>query len=510
MYRFLNILLTKHIKLSIILLKQMNIKGEKTMKNTVIRLKQIRIQNFKNVVDGEITLIDEKKDYLASILGLYGQNGSGKTALIDALSLLKASLCGTIILPTFAECINVNASFARFSFAFLLEDIASKMKYNINYNFKIKKEADKAKQNIDNPGDNSFKTILFDELLTYSFKAESGRKTTQTIMNTASEGLFISKKRMTELFGDTKTVETDLLVAKRVTEESSRSCIFSYEVMKMARDKHNNGSNIRPVFGDDKNLLYYFLESLVDYGHNFLYVIPTINSALNSFNMLSLSFRYTKGQEMASGIIPVYLNQPTLISAGFYPILCDVVKDMNIVLEALVPGLRIEVVNLGEQLLIDGSKGILMQFTSLKNEKKIPLQFESEGIKKIIAVLHLLIAVYNDPSITVAIDELDAGVFEYLLGELLRILEENGKGQLIFTSHNLRPLETLDKKFVAFTTTNPFNRYIRLKNVKTNNNLRDFYYRDIVLGGQDDPVYNFTNNYEIALAFKEAGDISDS
>ena len=74
--------------------------------------------------------------------------------------------------------------------------------------------------------------------------------------------------------------------------------------------------------------------------------------------------------------------------------------------------------------------------------------------------MQLLIVVYNQPSITVAIDELDAGIFEYLLGELLRIISEKGKGQLIFASHNLRPLETIDRGFVAFTTVNPENRYI--------------------------------------------------
>lgn len=45
---------------------------------------------------------------------------------------------------------------------------------------------------------------------------------------------------------------------------------------------------------------------------------------------------------------------------------------------------------------------------------------------------------------------------------------------MIFTAHNLRPLETIDKGFVAFTTTNMNNRYIRLTNVKGTNNLRDF------------------------------------
>ena len=64
----------------------------------------------------------------------------------------------------------------------------------------------------------------------------------------------------------------------------------------------------------------------------------------------------------------------------------------------------------------------------------------------------------------------------------------------------------IDKGFVAFTTTNPEMRYIRMGNVKGTNNLRDFYYRDIVLGEQNEQVYNHTNNFEIALAFREAGE----
>ena len=76
---------------------------------------------------------------------------------------------------------------------------------------------------------------------------------------------------------------------------------------------------------------------------------------------------------------------------------------------------------------------------------------------------------------------------------------------MIFTSNNLRPLETIDRGFVAFTTTNPENRYIRLTNVKDNNNLRDFYYRDIILGSQKEDLYDLTNNYKISLAFKKAG-----
>lgn len=112
---------------------------------------------------------------------------------------------------------------------------------------------------------------------------------------------------------------------------------------------------------------------------------------------------------------------------------------------------------------------------------------------------------YNDSSVTVAIDELDSGVFEYLLGEILTVLQENAKGQLIFTSHNLRALEVLDKKSIMFSTANENNRYIRFKNVKGSNNLRDVYYQDILLGGQDECVYEPTSQSSIRRAFRSAG-----
>ena len=61
---------------------------------------------------------------------------------------------------------------------------------------------------------------------------------------------------------------------------------------------------------------------------------------------------------------------------------------------------------------------------------------------------------FNNPSVCMVVDEFDSGIFEYLLGEILQIIRESGKGQLIFTSHNLRPLEMLDTNALIFTTTN--------------------------------------------------------
>ena len=147
---------------------------------------------------------------------------------------------------------------------------------------------------------------------------------------------------------------------------------------------------------------------------------------------------------------------------------------------------------------------IEIKLFSKREESEIPLKYESDGIKKIICILSALIAMYNNEKILVAIDELDAGIFEYLLGEILAILGNEAKGQLIFTSHNLRALETLSKELVVFTTTNSENRYINLTNVRPTNNLRDTYYTGIVLGGQKEELYDETNRYEISYSFRKA------
>ena len=237
-----------------------------------------------------------------------------------------------------------------------------------------------------------------------------------------------------------------------------------------------------------------------------LFVVNTENTGLISMNTLPLAFKYKEKQLIKYGSLMLPLNTPAQVPEQSMEIVRKVIDNMNIVLTQIVPGLTINIYDLGATVFADGRLGRTVQLMSQKDGREIPFQCESEGIKKIVSILQLLIVVYNNPSITVAVDELDAGIFEYLLGEMLNIISEKGKGQLIFTSHNLRPLETLDKGFIAFTTTNPENRYIRLTNVKENNNLRDFYYRDIVLGEQSEPVYQSTNNFEIALAFREAGE----
>lgn len=472
------------------------------MKNTVVRLESLSIENFKNIKAGQLSFANSRKAYKTSILGLYGQNGSGKTALIDAIELLQLALKGQTVPAKFADYINVESGNAVLRYEFSVAD--DTIKYRAFYDFKLRSEVIEASQNLAlSDGEEAhYRPVIAEEILSYSYEGKESKERKSSLIDTTSSKVFAPLGKYNCLIGKDKDKAINLLVEKKMAAGTSRSFIFSRELLTAMRSN--------PAGKDDLEYQRHMLliESLVRYGNLELFVINTANSGIISMNMLPLSFKYESETNGAAGNILIPLEEAVPIPEKAVATVHQVITNMNIVLSQIVPGLTIHIKNLGEMVFANGKKGVKIQLMSLKNKKEIPLKYESEGIKKIISILQLLIVVYNRSSITVAIDELDAGVFEYLLGELLRVISEKGKGQLIFTSHNLRPLETLDRGFIAFTTTNPSHRYIRMSNIKDSNNLRDFYFRDIILGEQSEEVYDPTNNAEIAVAFREAGEFS--
>ncbi len=470
------------------------------MQDTVVRLASVTIRNFKNVTYGTLSFENNRRDYKASILGLYGQNGSGKTALIDAIEFLQNALCGRPVAPKFADFINVDSDKAELSYEFDVQ--VSQGRYRVSYDVSLRKTEDTSAYNTEHAANDEirYRTLVYNEVIKTLIFSANGKDRIGKLIDTNTDEILLPRPKLNLLVGKKRETKTNLLVAKKLAEASSRSFVFSSELMNAIRDQVKNT--------EDRELILYsaLLEALVKFGNRELFVVNTTTSGLISLNAQPLMFKYEDKNIGAIGTVMLPLETPVVIPQKMLGVVDKIIQNMNIVLRQIIPGLSISIKDLGTQILDGDQMGIRIQLMSRKNSKEIALKYESEGIKKIVSILQLLIVVYNQSSITVAVDELDAGVFEYLLGELLRIISEKGKGQLIFTSHNLRPLETLDKGFIAFTTVNPKNRYIRFNNVKENNNLRDFYYRDIMLGEQNEMIYEPTNNAEISFAFREAGE----
>ena len=303
--------------------------------------------------------------------------------------------------------------------------------------------------------------------------------------------IFNPIQRYTEFLKSNQENIVNLNVAKKMALLNSTSFIFSTEGFSLFCEN----------FQDETCILA--LKSLRFFAEMNLFIIN--NHAISINFMIPLVFKLEGKNIVKKGTVPITLSEPSIIENDVFELISQIMKQMNIVLSTIIPGLAIEIKNYGKQLLKDGTDGVKIDLVSVRQDVKIPLRYESAGIIKIISILNSMIAMYHDPRICIVVDELDAGVFEYLLGELLQVLEASGKGQLIFTSHNLRVLEKVDKNSILFTTTNPKNRYIRFSNVKNSNNLRDLYIRSINLGGQKECLYDETDTHEIRRAFRLSG-----
>lgn len=63
----------------------------------MIRFERVALRHFKNIDQGEISFphTDDLENSLPSIIGIYGQNGSGKSSVVEAFALLQRLMSGS-------------------------------------------------------------------------------------------------------------------------------------------------------------------------------------------------------------------------------------------------------------------------------------------------------------------------------------------------------------------------------------------------------------------------------
>lgn len=458
------------------------------MRDFVVRLSSLTLVNIKNVKGGTIfmPMANDKGLLLrgAEILGIYGQNGSGKTAVIDTLYFLQQIMIGCEVDQDIIDYIDVESDSAEVIAEFKIygKDVLFEVGYHV---YLSKKDGE----------------IFIDRESLNCAINKDGKRTNKNIFmdyqRSEADCIFKPQKRLDELIGKDKEMKLDLIVARKMAEKSNCSYIFGESSREIFCKQYDN------AFMDYANVI----KALFGFALKDLFVIRNTHSGMITANfLLPMAFRVEKDKMGVKGDFAIPLMEPVVLDAERKELLDVIVEQINTVLYTIIPGMSIEVKDYGKQSLDSGEEGWKIELMSVREEKKpIPIRMESEGIIKIISILNALIQAFGNPSICLVIDELDAGIFEYMLGELLDIFGKSAKGQLIFTSHNLRALEMLDKESIMFSTANPSNRYIHMKNVKETNNLRSMYIRSITLGGQDETIYEETDSLKIARAFRKAG-----
>jgi len=528
---------------------------------TPIRIEKIELKNFKGVKNGSIEFncfkSREDENTKSDILGLYGANGSGKTTLLDALQVVKLAMMGEDIpIKKFGDLISQNEDSSKIVTTFQLKNPDNTF-YHIEYSFSLKKEIiytitkeeyekrkeAKKKANIAKgvAGAALISSVAAGVLLSPSTAAAMTGSAARVLANQVAKqagsnrgGISKPKKieiislcdeslslsgnfqnsdvRFGPIFDTNSEEEVFLPKAKHKAFFPKDTALLIQELDKIKKRNTNKPKSF--IFSDELNeLLVYSGEpseyaniifDLKDYAQNKFFVLKNITD--DDIYYINTGYGRIEVNKNDSSVYVYDSDDIELLVAS--------IKNLNTVLKTIIPGMSIKAFKTKETDLNEDktseskkTKSKILLYSE-KGDIRIPLTEESTGILRIVSVLGLISYAFSNSDVTVAIDEIDSGVYECLLGEMLRAYEDKGEGQLIFTCHNLRPLETLDRKDICFTTTNSENRYLKPKNIRKNNNLRDVYIKEIEneKGGQQEKLYDYVKHDTIASAFQKVGD----
>lgn len=528
------------------------------------RVKRIEFKDFRNIESGSISFPNaDAQSFITgspSILGLYGQNGSGKSSVIMALGILKDVLSGKCIGNNYSSCIRMGQNYCSLSFEIAMFNRVYDIEGNVankdytpyievHYSFDISR---KVVCGLDDFGNETAKEIFRIENEVMKLKITDRNGTIlfpkQVIFDARrsssdNKGIAFGSEQKYKLFTwGNKEISTQYKSAKMIAEENGTSFLFSPKFenafartmelflnddgtqsfleeadkkLSSDSDYHSSVNDIAKNNPEEFSVLsfifqvYYVLDNLKRFGRSYLQVIDTATTGITNINtQLPLLLWDHDPNGVSFFKLSLQMDKPTYIPDNLFEGASKALASVSDVLTKIVPDMALELVDLGKRINKDNTEAHCFEILSKRNNHTIPLKFESDGIRRMVSILSLLIAVFNEESFTIAIDEIDSGIFEYLLGELLSIMADSISGQFVFTSHNFRALEVLPAKYLCFTTVNPENRFATLSR-RGNSNLRDTYFRNIVLGSGKESLYNPTDRYEIERAFYKAGHSGD-
>lgn len=449
-----------------------------------VRIENIELKNFKSISSGSVYFDEfkklKRKDFnildFSNVLGIYGQNASGKTSIIEALIFIRALISGNPLQLSILNYIKKGEDSTKLKISFLVYN--NEKGYLVDYSVTIKND----------------KSIICisDESLSYIDDKKKEKKRFNYTQNKDFNNGFLS------LFSkpDKKTILN--FIAKTQTSINLNnilptSTMFSIFFHVQTQDLLCNEPSASEFYG--------------------------ITSALSNFCrykfliVATFMFEHIDTQKVIlNGYTPDKSHKNYLVRFGKQQLekeqflkFNELLEQCSKVLNTFIPGLTIKPHIYSEATIPNGKTFVEYEVVSIRDGKEISLEFESKGVKQMLTYVGDLIEVFNEEGTFIAIDEIDSGIFEYLLGELIYSFDNFSAGQLLFTSHNFRILEKIKPSEIFFTTTDDSNKFVKSKYVKCNNNLRDVYYKLIVQGDAKTKFYDATPSENITQVFSSLG-----
>ena len=419
-------------------------------------IKSIEIKNFKTIKDSKI-------EFKRNLSAIYGPNGTGKTAIIEVLDIMKSYFvnpfmkCETLekkILKGISIgeknlIIDVIFSIDEFDYKILVEF----NKYTDDSLYVSREELSFKETNSKRKFKNIVKIVNNENLLSPEIYIENSTKNNFDILE---------KSILSQIEGG----------AKRFINDFANLSSYLSLIMKYANIKDNEKvsvpeklnlvmthfNKIEKIFLD---MVIITLEEQALYNLNLL--IPMNIHTNKAHGTLAVNYR--------DSIRNIYTEKEA-------EILEETVKEINSIFSTIIPNSKLsterKITSLeGEELKV----GVNIYVE--REGRKLLLDQESTGVIKLVSLLSIILYYIKDKNAIVAIDEFDIHIFEYLLALFLEKVTLYAKGQLIFTAHNLLPMEKLDKESIIISTKDKKKgvNYVYLKGASVTTNLRQKYLR---------------------------------
>jgi AAA15 family ATPase/GTPase len=453
-----------------------------------VRIENIELKNFKSISSGSVYFDEfkklKRKDFnildFSNVLGIYGQNASGKTSIIEALIFIRALISGNPLPHLISNYIKKGEDSAKLKISFLLYN--NEKSFLVEYSITIKKD----------------KSIICisDENLSYiDDKKKEKRQFNYTKNRSLSKSFLslLSKSDKKPILYFIANTQTSINLNNISPTSAMLSVFFNVQTQKLLANEANASE-----FNEITSALYNFCRS------KFLIISTPMFERIDTRNVVLSGYTFENNQDKSHINCLVFFGKQQLEKEQFEQF-NELLGQCSKVLNAFIPGLTIKPHIYSEATIPNGKTYVEYEVMSIRDGKEIPLIFESKGVKQMLTYVGDLIEVFNEEGTFIAIDEIDSGIFEYLLGELIYSFDNFSAGQLLFTSHNFRILEKIKPSEIFFTTTDDSNKFVKSKYVKCNNNLRDVYYKLIVQGDAKNKFYDATPSENITQVFSSLG-----
>ncbi len=390
-------------------------------------LLKMKINGIKSI-DKEIVLelynssVGKQFDSFDShVKAIYGANGAGKTAIIYAVEIYK----NLILEPDYLAINNIkndvnnlnnliNQKLQQFDIAmtFAIIDDDGTIAGIFEHSLILKKVDDKY--------------ILYGEKLNKILGSKINEVTKYKLIYSVDNGILTLHEKCKfkdEIIGETKNLLNSQTVISTLISKVKTIKLDDVLLRDGVVSTYFLANNITVVLQEsDRN--YINLEYLVNQMNIVSKLIKDLST--DDFGLIASKKR------ISNNTMEMVLKEEYEAYEKLIHNLCGFIK-------IFIPDLKEIVISKEERDLYYECKNILVY----EDGRRIDKKFESTGIKKLITLYSALCEVEKGK--IVFIDEFDANIHDVLLVKLVDYIMQYAQGQFIFTTHNLAPMDILQK-----------------------------------------------------------------